>query len=117
MTKYSHEENAATTITTFKMQMQQVTEKAAKEQFQDICEVEVIYEEESAENEEEIHIGDLKQAPPKMEANKPKVHDPMEEVNLSTMEESRISYISSLLSANLKERIKSFLQELKDCFA
>ena len=29
MTKYSHEENAATTAETFKMQMQQVTERIA----------------------------------------------------------------------------------------
>ena len=33
MTKYYHEENAAAATTTFNMQMQQVTEKVAKEQF------------------------------------------------------------------------------------
>ena len=38
-----------------------------------------------------------------MEDIKPQVHDPMEEVNLSITEESRITYISSLLSTNLKE--------------
>ena len=54
MTKYSHEENAVAAATTFKMKMQQVTKKVAKEQFQDICEAEVIYEEESDEEEEEI---------------------------------------------------------------
>ena len=37
MTKYSHEENAVASATTFKMQMQQVTKKVAKELFQDIC--------------------------------------------------------------------------------
>ena len=41
----------------------------------------------------------------------------MEEVNLSTMEELRITYIGSLLSINLKEHIISLLQEFKDCFA
>ena len=37
----------------------------------------MIYEGESYEEEEEIQIEDLEQAPPKMEANKPQVHDPM----------------------------------------
>ena len=44
-----------------------------------------------------------------MEDNKPQVHNPMEEVNLGTMEEPRITYISSLLSTNLKEHILSLL--------
>ena len=52
-----------------------------------------------------------------MEDKKPKVHDPMEEVNLDTVEEPRITYISSLLSTNLKEHIISLLQEFKYCFA
>ena len=90
MTKYSHEENAATTVATFKMQMEQVTERVVEEQFQDICGVEVIYEEKSDEEEEEIQIEDLEQAPLKMEDNKPQVHDPMEEVNLGTVEEPRL---------------------------
>ena len=54
---------------------------------------------------------------PKMEGNMPKVHDPMEEVNLGTVEEPRITYIGSLLSINLNERIISLLLEFKDCFA
>ena len=52
-----------------------------------------------------------------MEDNKPQVHDPMEEVNLDIVEEARITYISSLLSTNLKEKIISLLQEFKDCFS
>ena len=40
----------------------------------------------------------------------------MEEVNLGTMEESMITFISSLLSTNLKEHIISLLQEFKDFF-
>ena len=51
-----------------------------------------------------------------MEDNKPQVHDPMEEVSLDTLEEVRITYISSLLSTDLKENIISLLQEFKDCF-
>ena len=117
MTKYSHEENTTAAVVTFKMQIQQVTEKFVEEQFQDICGAEVIYEEESDEVEEEIHIQNLEQAHPKMEDNKPQVHDSMEEVNLDTMEVPRITYISSLLSTNLKEHIISLLQDFKDCFA
>ena len=60
---------------------------------------------------------DLEQAPPKMEDNKPQVHDSMEYVNYSTLEEPRITYISSLLSTNLKGNIISLLKEFKDCFA
>ena len=51
-----------------------------------------------------------------MEDKSPQVHDPMEEVNLGTMEEPRITYISSLLSTALKENIISLLQEFKNCF-
>ena len=51
-----------------------------------------------------------------MEDNKPQVHDPMEEVNLDTMEELRIMFISSLLPTDLKELIISLLQEFKYCF-
>ena len=69
----------------------------------------MICEEESHEEEEEIQIEDWEQAPPKMEDNKPQVHDPMEKVNLGTVEEPRITYISSLLCTNLKEHIISLL--------
>ena len=77
----------------------------------------MIYEEELDEEEEEIQIDDLEQASPKMEDNKPQVHDHMKGVNLDTMEEPRITYISYLLSTNLKEHIISLLEEFKDCFA
>ena len=63
----------------------------------------MIYEGELDEEDEEIRIEGLEQAHPKMEDNKPQVHDPMEEVNLGIMEDPRISYISSLLPTNLKE--------------
>ena len=59
MTKYSHEENVTATVEAFKMHMQQITEKNAEEQFQDICGDEVIYEEELDEEKEEINIEDL----------------------------------------------------------
>ena len=116
MTKYSHEENAASVATTFRIEIQQVNEKIIEDQFQDICGAAMIHERKSDEEEEEIHIENLEQDPPKMEDNKPQVHDPMEEVNLDTIEEPRITYISSLLPTNLKERIILLLQEFKDWF-
>ena len=57
----------------------------------------MIYEEESDEEEEEIQIEDLEQAPPKMEDIKSQVHNTMEEVNLGIVEEPWITSISSLL--------------------
>ena len=47
----------------------------------------------------------------------PKWNDPMEEVNLGTKEDPRITYINSILPTDLKENITSLLQELKDCFS
>ena len=47
----------------------------------------------------------------------PQVHDPMEEVILSIMEELRITYISSLLPSDFKKGIIATLQEFKDSFA
>ena len=57
---------------------------------------------------------DLEQAPPKFDDMQPQVHNPMEEVNLDTMEESRIAYISSLQPSDFKEGIIVTLQEFKD---
>ena len=76
--------------------------------------VEIIFEEDAYE---EIQMEDLEQAPPMFEDKQPQVHDPMEEVNLGTVEEPRITYISSLLPFNFTEGIIATLQELKDCFA
>ena len=71
MTNYSHQDNVATIVMTFKMKMQKITKKIVEEQLQSICGAEIIFEEESDEDEEEIKIKDLEQAPPKMEDNKP----------------------------------------------
>ena len=52
---------------------------------------------------------DLEQKPPKFKDTQPQVHDPIKEVNLSTIEESRITYISSLLPSDFKEGIIAIL--------
>ena len=47
----------------------------------------------------------------------PEVTDLMEEVNLGTLEELRITYVSSLLQDDIKRQIVEVLKEFRDCFA
>ena len=70
---------------------------------------EMIFEEDAYEEDEEIQMEDLEQAPPKFEDMQPQVHEPMEEVNLGTVEELGITHISSLLPSDLKEGIIAIL--------
>ena len=77
----------------------------------------MVFEKDAYEEDEEIHIKDLEQASPKFEDTQPQVQNPMEEVNLGTVEEPRITYISSLLPFDFKEGINAILHEFKDCFA
>ena len=76
---------------------------------QDIYGAEMVFEEDAHEEDEEIQLEDLEQAPPKFKDTQPRVHDPMEEVNLGTIEEPRITYISSLLPSEFKEGIIAIL--------
>ena len=99
------------------MKIQHITEKNEEDKFEDICGAEVTFEGNSDEGEEEIQIEDLEQSPPKMEDRKSHVHDPMEKVDLSTMEDPRITYICSLLPLDLKENITLIIHEFKDCSA
>ena len=46
-----------------------------------------------------------------------KFQDPLEEINLGTNQEPRITYISSLQKPELKKEIIELLQSFKDCFA
>ena len=59
---------------------------------------------------------DLEQGPRKFEDTQPQVHDPIEEVNLYTLEEPKIIYISFLMAFDFKEWIIATLHEFKDCF-
>nr|KYP72862.1 Transposon Ty3-G Gag-Pol polyprotein [Cajanus cajan] len=51
------------------------------------------------------------------EEHKLESQDPLEEVNLGTIENKRITYISKFLQGELKEEIIRMLHEYKDCFA
>nr|KYP61440.1 Transposon Ty3-I Gag-Pol polyprotein [Cajanus cajan] len=55
----------------------------------------------------------------KLENDEHKVEsqDPLEEVNLGTIEKKRITYISKLAKKSFKEQIAQVLHEYKDCFA
>ena len=117
MTDYSQEEKAVAATAIFKIKVQQTVERIKKEHFQNTCGVEMIFEENAYEEDEEIHMEDFVQAPPKFEDTKPQAHDLMGEVNLDTVEEPRITYISSLLPSNFKEGIIATLHEFKDFFA
>ena len=77
-------------------------ERIEEEHLQNTYEAEMVFEEDTYEEDEEIHMVDLEQAPPKFKDTQPQVHDTMEEVNLDTMEELRITYISSLLPFDFK---------------
>ena len=113
MTDYSQKEKVVATTTIFKMKMQQTVEKIKEEHLQDTCGVEMIFEGNVYEEDEEIQMEDLEQAPPKFEDTQPQVHDLMEKVNLSIVEEPSITYISSLLPSDLKEVIIEILHEFK----
>ena len=76
-----------------------------KENLQNTCGAKIIFEEGAYEEDDEIQMEDLKQAPPKLEDMQPQVHDPMEEMNLGTVEEPIITDISSLLPFDFKEGI------------
>ena len=102
-------EKAVATISIFKMKVQQTVERIEEEHLQNTCGDEIIFEEDAYEENEEIQMKDLEQAPPKFEDAQPQVHDPMEE--------SRITYISSLLPSDFNEGIIATLQEFKDYFS
>ena len=109
MTNYTKKEKAVAITTIFKMKMRRNVERIKEEHLQDTCEAKMIFERDVYEEDEEIHMGDSEQAPPKFEDTQSHVQDPMEEVNLDTMEESRIIYISSLLPSDLKKGIITIL--------
>ena len=88
-----------------------------EEHLQNTYGAKIIFEDDAYEESEEIQMEDLEQAPSKFEDTQHQVHDPMEEVNLGTVEESRITYISSLLPSEFKEGVIVTLQEFKDYFA
>ena len=48
---------------------------------------------------------------------KPAVRDPLEEVNLESEKEPRITWVNGLLDPTFKDGLITLLREYKDCFA
>ena len=105
MTYYSQMEKAIAATSIFKMKMQQTVERIEEEHLQVTYVAEMIFKGDDHEEDEEMQMKDLEQAPPKFDDMQPQLHDPIEEVNLGNVEETRITYISSLLPSDLKEWI------------
>ena len=67
MTNYSQEEKAVAAIAIIKMKVQQTVERIEEEHLQNICGVEILFEEDAYEEKEEIQMDDLDQPPSKFE--------------------------------------------------
>ena len=102
---YSQEEKTVAVIAIFKMKVQQTVKRIEEKHLQNTCGAKIIFEEDAYEEDDEIQMEDLEQAPPKFKDMQPQVHDPMEKVNLDTVEEPRIIYISFLQPSDFKEGI------------
>ena len=59
MIDYSQEEKVVVATAIFKIKMQQAMERIEEEHLQDTCMVEMIFEEDAYEEDEEIHMEDL----------------------------------------------------------
>lgn len=113
---YTDNELAVAAAAIARAQMQHVLDRMITEETLDVDGAEVIYEVEP-EDSEELQLQDLEPAPAKLDDVLTGVQDPLEEVNLGTPEEPRITYVSSLLRKDLKKKIVDLLHEFKDCFA
>ena len=67
MIDYSQNKKAVAATAIFKMKMQQTMEMIEEEHLQDTCGAEMIFEGDVYEEDEEIQMEDLEQAPPKFE--------------------------------------------------
>ncbi|GKV15290.1 hypothetical protein SLEP1_g26087 [Rubroshorea leprosula] len=78
---------------------------------------EVVYEGEEEDLKDQITLEELDLAPAKLDDLKVEVQDPLEEVNLGTEADPRITFISGSLEPCLHDKIITILHEYKDCFA
>ncbi|GKV12331.1 hypothetical protein SLEP1_g23488 [Rubroshorea leprosula] len=78
---------------------------------------EVVYEGEEEDLKDQITLEELDLAPAKLDDLKAEVQDPLEEVNLGTETDPKITFISGSLEPCLHDKIITILHEYKDCFA
>lgn len=100
MTSLTEEEKAVAAAAIKKARVQHALDSLVTEELAEVLGTEIIYEEEARDETEEIQLHELDRAPTKMEDVAPEVLDPLEEVNLGTPEEPRVTYVSSSLSSH-----------------
>ncbi|GKV27610.1 hypothetical protein SLEP1_g36766 [Rubroshorea leprosula] len=78
---------------------------------------EIVYEGEEADRGDEITLEELDLAPAKLDDLKAEVQDPLEEINLGSESEPKVTFISGSLEPQTRDQIVRLLHEFKDCFA
>ncbi|KAM1090696.1 hypothetical protein ACFX15_017690 [Malus domestica] len=64
-----------------------------------------------------LSLDKVQAAPADLEDNRPQVKDPLEEINVGTIDDPRPLFISALLPHSMKVELCQLLNEFKDCFA
>ncbi|GKV13619.1 hypothetical protein SLEP1_g24610 [Rubroshorea leprosula] len=78
---------------------------------------EIVHEGEEADQGDEITLEELDLAPAKLDDLKAEVQDPLEEINLGSKSEPKVTFISGSLEPQTRDQIVRLLYEFKDCFA
>ncbi|GKU89586.1 hypothetical protein SLEP1_g3710 [Rubroshorea leprosula] len=78
---------------------------------------EIVHEGEEADQGDEITLEELDLAPAKLDDLKVEVQDPLEEINLGSESEPKVTFISGSLEPQTRGQIVRLLHEFKDCFA
>ncbi|GKU86461.1 hypothetical protein SLEP1_g981 [Rubroshorea leprosula] len=78
---------------------------------------EIVHESEEADRGDEITLEELDLAPAKLDDLKAEVQDPLEEINLASESEPKVTFISGSLEPQTRDEIVRLLHEFKDCFA
>ncbi|KAM1734116.1 hypothetical protein ACFX11_019649 [Malus domestica] len=64
-----------------------------------------------------LSLDKVQAAPAELEDSRPQVKDPLEEINVGTVDDPRPLFISALLPRSIRSELCNLLGEFKDCFA
>ncbi|GKV43692.1 hypothetical protein SLEP1_g50953 [Rubroshorea leprosula] len=78
---------------------------------------EIVHEGDEADQDDEITLEELDLAPAKLDDLKAEVQDPLEEINLGSESEPKVTFVSGSLEPQTRDQIVRLLHEFKDCFA
>ncbi|GKV21983.1 hypothetical protein SLEP1_g31893 [Rubroshorea leprosula] len=78
---------------------------------------EIVHEGEEADRGDEITLEELDLASAKLDDLKAEVQDLLEEINLGSESEPKVTFISGSLEPQTRDQIVRLLHEFKDCFA